>query len=425
MTPYRIASTPMKADDVIPAGCKPVQIWHLVRHGSHGAHRNDYIKFEDQLPLLRRKIFRARVHWKGKLCDKDLALIKLWKVSQMINKAGTLSEEGAEEIAGLAFRFKSVFPGLLKKKFSAKLHPGAGNKIAFSTGRQNQQSAVAYVSRMYDLYARFVPVGSTASKELQFFDYCKNYIEGVLNMDKKLKPYHNFMSGAIMNSVLESVSERLGFPVTVADVRVMYNACRYYYAWYRNKVSPWCIVFTPKNLEALEYWEDLRVYHDQGHRFEISSKQACVLGKDLMDQFRNRAESGSTELYAASYFVNPEALVTFITLLGLFNDEVPMNEYYIPKTRMWKTSQFAGFGSNLAILLSSCADDSFWVSALLNEKPIQLPGCDSTLGCPWNNFTQYYAYLSDCNFDELCGRFSDLLTQSRHWYAHYMNKQWM
>ncbi|XP_037777598.1 multiple inositol polyphosphate phosphatase 1-like [Penaeus monodon] len=425
MTPYRIASTPLKADDVIPRGCKPVQIWHLIRHGSHGAHRNDYIKFEDELPFLRRKIFRARAHWKGNLCDKDLKLIRLWKVSKMMSKTGTLSVEGMEEIAGLADRFKSVFPGLLEKKFSAKLHPGAGNKIAFGTGRQNQQSAVAYVSSMYGPFARFVPVGSIPSRDLQFYDYCRNYIEGVLNMHKKLKPYHNFMSGSIMNSVLRRVSERLGFPVTVANVRVMYNACRYYYAWYKNIVSPWCTVFTPMDLKVLEYWEDLRVYHDQGHRFEISSKQACVLGKDVMDQFRNRVENGSTELYAASYFVNPEALVTFITLLGLFNDEEPITEFYIPSSRLWKTSQFAGFGSNLAILLSLCADDSFWVSALLNEKPVQLPGCDSSLGCPWNNFSQYYDYLSDCNFDELCGSFSSLLTQSRHWYALYMNEQWM
>lgn len=50
-------------------------------------------------------------------------------MSKMMSKTGTLSVEGMEEIAGLADRFKSVFPGLLEKKFSAKLHPGAGNKV--------------------------------------------------------------------------------------------------------------------------------------------------------------------------------------------------------------------------------------------------------------------------------------------------------
>ncbi|ROT84248.1 hypothetical protein C7M84_022565 [Penaeus vannamei] len=398
---------------------------HLVRHGSNGPPKKDYIKFEDNLTVLRRKILRSRTNLKGKLCDKDLALIQRWKMSHMMSNSAMLTKEGEEEIATLAHRFKSVFPGLLKKGFTMRVKPGDGTKSAFSKGHYNQQSMVAYNKGMFGFYTKWVAVGGKPSAILQFSDNCGNYIERVINADKRRKPYHNFMNGSYMTSVLESVADRLGFAVSVSDVRVMYNACRYYYAWYPNKDSPWCSVFTPDNLKILEYWEDLRVYYDQGPVYEISSKQACKLGKEVMDQFRNQVEKGSAGLYLTRYIVYPEALVTFITLMGIFSEQERLDEFTIPDSRVWKTSEFAGFGGNLAILLSVCIDHSFWVSALINERPVQLQGCNSTLGCSWDDFSENNKHLNDCNLFKICGRTTRRLRRPHFWYDYYINENWM
>lgn len=48
-------------------------------------------------------------------------------------------------------------------------------------------------------------------------------------------------------------------------------------------------------------------------------------------------------------------------------------------------------------------DVSWWVSALLNEESIKLPGCEDPLGCPWDKFKEQFAYLEKCNFTRLCG----------------------
>ncbi|XP_042857369.1 multiple inositol polyphosphate phosphatase 1-like [Penaeus japonicus] len=426
MTPYRLAlDATMEADQVVPTGCTPVQMWHLIRHGSHGAHKNDQIKMKDDLPLLKRKIFRTRSQGEGNMCDQDLELIRSWKVKDMKKREGYLTEEGKRELGGIARRFLSAFPELLKKKFSIRFKPGDGNEIAFASGRQNYESARVYIAAMYGRYAKYVAFSAIASKTLQFFDYCKNYGQSVLDIEKDLKPYHVFKELSLMSSVLRSVSERLGFSVSVSDVRSMYNACRYIGAWRPKRLSPWCAVFTPQDLQVLEYWEDLRMYFDHGYAHSISSEQSCVLGKDLVEQFRNRVGNGSTEIYYTTYIVNPEALVSFMTFLGLFRDEEPLTEHSIPESRLWKTSGFAGYGSNMALLLSSCDNGGFWVSALVNEKAVKLPGCTSSLGCPWETFTENFAYLEEGDFRKLCGAYSRTVLKSYHRYAYYMNEDWM
>lgn len=40
-------------------GCKPVQLWHLIRHGSRSMHRMDFMKMETQLPMLQKMILAA------------------------------------------------------------------------------------------------------------------------------------------------------------------------------------------------------------------------------------------------------------------------------------------------------------------------------------------------------------------------------
>nr|XP_027239477.1 multiple inositol polyphosphate phosphatase 1-like [Penaeus vannamei] len=428
LTPYRSGSSmDVKAEDVIPSGCNPVILWHLVRHGSNGPHMIDRRRFDRRLPVLRKQILKSHKDQQGYLCDKDVALINGWKPTDMLYGDATLSDEGKEEMTGIASRFRNAFSGFLKKDYFnlPGIRPGKGTKRNFGNGQHNMRSMKAYNKGMYGKYARFVVLRGMPARFLEYFDHCPNYIREVMQLDKKLKPYHGFMSGSYMKLVLENVAKRVGFAVSVTDVRSMYNTCRYYYAWYKDKVSPWCSVFTPDDLKILEYWEDLRVYSDQGPVYEITSKQACELGKEVMDLFGNRLKNNSAEPYLTQYIVNYETLVTFITLMGIFSEQERLDENRIPDSRVWKTTEFAGYGGNLALFLSSCGDDSFWVSALVNERPIQLPGCNSTLGCTWDEFAQYYDYLNDCDFSEICGSLIGInLSKARYWHDQAKQKNW-
>ncbi|ROT72266.1 histidine acid phosphatase superfamily protein [Penaeus vannamei] len=137
------------------------------------------------------------------------------------------------------------------------------------------------------------------------------------------------------------------------------------------------------------------------------------------DKVRKRVEDNVTDIDSTTYFVSNEGLVPFLTLLGLFKDSVPLTEESINPERLWRTSKFASYGSNLAFVLSS-----WWVSALLNEVNIQLPGCYTPYGCPWDRFVESYGFLQNCDFPNLCGGISYHLRRSQIWHVLYTMNNW-
>ncbi|XP_037777597.1 multiple inositol polyphosphate phosphatase 1-like [Penaeus monodon] len=437
MTPYSWARAHnLSAAKVTPEGCRPVQLWHLIRHGSRSMHRMDFMKMETQLPILKRKILAAHSLGSGELCTQDLALIRGWKLKDMDKgKAGTLTPEGRAEVEGIASRFKAAFPDLVYKRYSisktaaenVRQQPGEGTKVAFAPSRQTYESAVSYLEALYGRQWGHVGLPVRGSQSLQYYDYCKNYINKVVALKKKSKPFHIFTKGKSMEAVMDRVSRRTGVTVNLTKLRTMYNACRYQKAWAPQDPSPWCVVFTPSDLQVLEYWEDLRIHHDHGYAHSINYKQACIFGNDIFLHFRNRIESGVTNTDSTTYFVNMEAFVPFMALLGLFKDPEPLTSEVANPDRVWKTSKFAGYGSNLGFLLSTCGNDSasWWITAILNEEKIKLPGCETSLGCPWERFVSEYDFLEDCDFTRLCGRYSDKLWRSQHWRLSYIMHNWM
>ncbi|XP_042860340.1 uncharacterized protein LOC122246093 [Penaeus japonicus] len=435
MTPYSAAvGNNLSINSVAPEGCHPVQLWHLIRHGSRSMHRIDLMKMETQLPFLKRKILAAHSLGNGELCAQDLSLIRSWKIDMMeMGPSGRLTHEGKVEIEGIASRLKALFPDLVYKPYhvdkapseNIRKKPGEGTRIAFAPSRQTYESAVSYLEMLYGNRWGHVGLSVTGSPVLQFFDQCRNYVNEVVLLDKNQKPFHTFTKGKIFEAIMNRISKRIGVSLTLTKLRTMYNACRYLKAWYPLSPSPWCAVFTPRDLQVLEYWEDLRIYHDHGHAHKISYNQACVLGKDILLHFRNRIEHNKTDIDATTYFANMEATVPLITLLGLFKDEDPLTEETINWDRLWQTSRFAGYGSNLAFVLSSCGEKSWWVSALLNEASIKLPGCETSLGCPWKRFVEKFNYIESYDFNELCGRRSHKLWRSQNWRLHYIINNWM
>lgn len=73
----------------------------------------------------------------------------------------------------------------------------------------------------------------------------------------------------------------------------MYSSCRYEKAWYFNRypASPWCAVFTPRQLEILEYWQDLDDYYIDGYGSRLSTHLGCFAVRDLIQQFERVIEA--------------------------------------------------------------------------------------------------------------------------------------
>ena len=69
-------------------------------------------------------------------------------------------------------------------------------------------------------------------------------------------------------------------------MNTIYDMCRFEKAWRIEKVSTWCAAFSKKELQILEYREDLDYYYYTGPGREINSKLGCPPMKNMFEHFR-------------------------------------------------------------------------------------------------------------------------------------------
>lgn len=92
------------------------------------------------------------------------------------------------------------------------------------------------------------------------------------------------------------------------------------------------------------------------------------------------------------YFSHSEALLPFLSLLGLYKDDSPLlhTNFEQNKGRQYRTSKIGSFSTGLAFVKFECDSDPIHrILTLHQEAPIQLPKCDQLL-CDWDQFTSAY-----------------------------------
>lgn len=65
---------------------------------------------------------------------------------------------------------------------------------------------------LYVMKRHMIYVHST----LQYYDYCKNYINKVVALNKNRKPFHIFTQGKYLETVMDRVSKRSGIQITLS-----------------------------------------------------------------------------------------------------------------------------------------------------------------------------------------------------------------
>ena len=119
--------------------------------------------------------------------------------------------------------------------------------------------------------------------------------------------------------------------------------------------------------------------------------------------------------YTAGQFLfgHSESIAGLFTALGLYNDSQPFlaSSRVALQNRQMRTSTLMPFSSNLALVLYACKagandvnqDTTFGVKLLVNEEPVQLPGCPDASVCPLQTVLDRYASLvNNCNSTEIC-----------------------
>lgn len=137
----------------------------------------------------------------------------------------------------------------------------------------------------------------------------------------------------------------------------MYENCRYDKSRYLDKMSPWCAVFTKKQLFIMDYYEDLGIFYKRGYGSELHPKLGCMPLKHLLETFiktTSDTKGRAAVPKVVAMFTHDSMIDMFFTALDFVNDRrmLEASDYEdLLINRKYSTSMNTPFGANVVVVL--------------------------------------------------------------------------
>eukprot|EP00249_Psilotum_nudum_P011553 c23236_g1_i1 orf=247-1761(+) len=419
-----ILSVSSKDDIMPPAGCVPIHLNLVARHGTRSPTKRrikDLDEFADRLKVLVSSspkespgtwLHGWQSPWKGR------------------NVGGELVRQGEEEMFELGKRLRYKFPDIFQEDY----HP-ATYLISATQVPRASASAVAFGMGLFSgngtlgpgQHRAFAVISDSRSNDihLRFHECCHAYKES-----KALrKPAVDIVQQELYLFISGSMADRHKLGFTSRDVMFLWYLCKQE-ATVLGILNQSCALFTPEEVELLEWADDVELHLLKGYGESINYRMGVPLLNNVvesMEQTILAREGGQSSRFLERVrlrFAHAETLVPFTCLLGLFLNETDVKlvqrEQPLdlpprpPRQRLWRGNLIAPYGANIVLVLYKCsgnkeAGDStgeFLVHVLHNEKPVAMPACNGTFFCPFQKFKDdvalphlKYSFESVCSIE--------------------------
>lgn len=227
----------------------------------------------------------------------------------------------------------------------------------------------------------------------------KTYTDFV-NSPEYQRLLHDFARLTGKNSMADSTESKQS--QLSIDFKLIYSTCIYEQAIHGRSV--WCRLFSQRQLQLLEYGNDLNVYFSGAYGWDINRRLTCDLLQEIVHVFRqailnrqrrtirlNFTHAGLMKRLFAMFGISPRFASTHCQTSNSCSNE-------------WRTSLLLPFLANFELTLYECPDarPEWFVMAKIQEHPIRLHGCDQ-LYCPIDQFFDSYEHLvRDCDLKKIC-----------------------
>ncbi|XP_037908687.1 multiple inositol polyphosphate phosphatase 1-like [Hermetia illucens] len=384
--------------------CKPVKFWLLSRHGTRLPDEKTIDKLPD-LQVLREEIIknyevRRTKPTTGALCVEDIQLLKSWFFDKNITRDhhDYLTVQGWNDLKYLAKNYQRIFPEVLTPLYSTE-------KFYFrhTSSQRTQASAQAFVDGLFgENFHRSVHFPQPPNNDTLLTPYssCSIWNEQDNKNGEPGTELFKFKTSALLNQTISDISTRLGFqyPLEYKQIKLMWDMCRLEQAWYLDRPSPWCAAFTLREIDVLEFSEDLKYQYKSGYGNEINPKVPCEIIQDMLKRL-----STDSQPQVTAYFAHSSLLQLVLVALGAYRDSVLLtsDNFETMSQRKWRTSLLDPFAGNLAVIKYNCSDNtqdpSPKVIFFLNQTPLQLGWCNVGL-CNWSDVMRQYEkfFNADC-----------------------------
>lgn len=382
--------------------CEPVKFYLVARHGARlppsksMSSLKKLVNFRDE--IIKNYDMRKSKPDRGPLCDRDLSLLRVWQWNNNItdNYDQFLTQQGWSDSRSLALDYQHSFKQLINN-----IYAPSDFLFRVTNTQRTQATYKAFVSGLFgDGAFEHVKLADTPEKDylLRPYDQCPKWNEKIAYDEAK-----KFEESEIFQKLVKDVSTKLGFKYTLEADQIddIWDMCRYEQSWKILELSAWCSVFSPAQVEILEFKEDLKYYYKSGYGKALNQKIPCELIKDMLTRI-NSTENPKV----VAYFTHSAMIQTFLTALGGFDDKEPLlaDSYWKAKYRKWRVSQFGPFSANVAIVRYNCPNEQVRdrVTFFINQVALDLPWCTDAL-CDLHKFMeQYKEFLNGDCIDKFC-----------------------
>ena len=303
-----------------------------------------------------------------------------------------LVPQGMLEHYHLAQRYKQRFPALFPAYYPTRYHVRSTHILrtsqsaaSFMFGLFESTGPLNHFSTRSNLSTEgFQPAGLEIAGEdedtlLRFMDNCPAYSDSPVTKNAKSEAIKLQESETYKKLVLDPVSERVGFSLTVEDAEGLYDLCNFeHVSPTESHNSSFCDLIPRSAYALLDYERDLSRYYKSSYPNKLGYELSCVVLEDVLKQFES--EDPATSLR----FAHSETLVPLITLLGINKDQ-DIN-YSWDKEEFWnrttKLSEIDPFATNLGfVVFKNSSSEENIIKIFLNERQVKISACLSEEGC--------------------------------------------
>ncbi|XP_016976716.1 multiple inositol polyphosphate phosphatase 1 [Drosophila rhopaloa] len=408
-TPYRAIANYNETPPQY-AGCHPTRIWSIIRHGTRNPSESVILKAQNRLSEIKKLILDQP---KPPICSAELKKLRHWSWNHLnaTEDEKLLVAEGEDELIELAERMQHRFPDLLPELYSPEWY-----YFKYTATQRTLKSAESFATGLFGrhrIHSVRYPPPLHEDPVLRFYKGCGKWKTDVDKNPETLVNARRFLAEPQMQSAVEQVRSSTRLPdLQPEDVQLMYTVCAFETAWHRPRRgsgsrsptdSVWCNFFDVAALEALEFFEDLEYYWNDGYGYELTHRIACPAIADMFAAIGS-PEKEERRANATLYFTHSGTLLKLLAHLGLARDKKPLTHKHFASERRWRTSQIDAFATNLAFLRYECDKEEPQVLVLHQERVVRLPKCpqDKDL-CPLATLRRSFAKSVDhCDVEELC-----------------------
>jgi len=374
--------------------CKAIQVQHVGRHGTRYPTKNT----QHDIASLWNTAKEQKTLWGTSYLKPPFDKLMDWEAPWSADKVDDLTDIGVAEITGIATRLKKAYPELFSD--ASKMRVRSTDKYrSIHTARTFMDTIFPQSEVPVEQVKRADPVMDPPKG-------CPRWLSEIGSHDSyALYEVDEYQVGNEFLTIAAGVGARIGFQgFRAADLRNTFKACQAEVDVGVNN-SLWCQALTQRDIEVLNYHEDLEAFYEYGYGHEISHHCAVALLDDMWTSVQ-KALSGQSEGVVGDFrFGHSSTVLPLLALMGLFKDDydlVSERSAFDSLDRKWKTSAIDKMASNVMLVVYECSGGNHKLQLYVDERETLIPGCRRMLCEPDNFHRAFKPYLKQGAYKDIC-----------------------